>query len=108
MDIDRSDFKNENKKLKKHYEEQATFEKILLHIKQSKSYEELRDNPVSKLYGFEALKYELNGYYGFNLCVNGGVIRLICKIDKERKIVKLIYISLNHYEDFKLKIKINK
>ena len=46
----------------------------------------------------------LKGYYSFNLCKKGGVIRLIFTIDEYNNIVNLIFISMNHYEDFKRNI----
>lgn len=108
MTLDRTDFKKEEKKLKKYYNEQQMLEKILVHLKQCSSYEDILNNPISSMYGFEALKHEMTGYYSFNLCKNGGMIRLICSIKKEEKIVKLEYISIRHYEDFKRKIKKDK
>lgn len=56
-------FKNEQKKLKKHYKEQRNLELILNHIKICQSFQELSTSPISYMYGFEALKYELSGYY---------------------------------------------
>lgn len=105
MQLDREKFKGEEKKLKKHHGEQETLEKILQHIKQCQSYEELRNNPISMMYGFEKLKHEMSGYYSFNLCKRGGTKRLLFKIDKENNVAKLEYITTNHYEDFKQKIK---
>lgn len=105
MQLVRENFKNEEKKLKKHHDEQNRLDMILNHIKQCQSFEELWNSPISMMYGFEALKHEMKGYYSFNLCKNGGVIRFICTIDKQEKSVKLEYISMNHYEDFKKKIK---
>ena len=76
-------------------------EKIILLNKESSSYDELVINPFSKMYGFEILRYDMSGYYSFNLCKNGGMIRLICRIEKEKNLVILEYITMNHYEDFK-------
>lgn len=101
MRIIRENFKQEEKKIKKHYEEQKMLDKIINHIKQCQNYDELKNSPISKMYGFEHLKYELNDYYGFNLCKQGGVIRLICSIDKENNSVKLEFISKKHYKDLK-------
>ena len=105
MRLERENFEKEIKKLKKHNNELEMLEKILVHIKQTCSYDDLCCNPISRMYGFEVLKYEMCGYHSFNLCKKGGVIRLICKINKEDKSVSLEYISMNHYEDFKEKIK---
>lgn len=89
------------KNIKKHYLEREMLEKIKNHIKQSKNFFELMTNPISKMYGYEALKYELNEYYSFNLCKNGGKIRLIFSVEAHINQVCLEFISLNHYEDFK-------
>lgn len=75
-------------------------EKILLLMKQSQTYEKLINNPISKVYGFEALKHEMSGFYSFRLSKRG-TIRLICFINKESDVVELIYISVDHCEDFK-------
>lgn len=104
MKVVRDNFKKQEKRLKKYPCEQEIYEKIIRHIKQVKSYDELERHVISKLYGFEALKYELSGYYSFNLNKNSGKIRLIVSIDKENGIVEFVYISLEHYEDFKRKI----
>ncbi len=101
MHINRENFKNEEKKIKRHYEQQIILKKILILIKQCQSYEELVNNGLLKIYGFERLKHELSEYYSFNLCKNKGTIRLICTIDEESNTVNLEFISLNHYDDFK-------
>jgi len=62
VQLNRTKFNNEEKKLKRHHEEQRMLEKILVHIKQCNSYNELINNPISKMYGFEPLKYDLIGY----------------------------------------------
>ena len=66
MLLDRSTFKNEEKKLKRHYKEKEMLKKIILLIKESSSYDELVINPFSKMYGFEILRYDMSGYYSFN------------------------------------------
>ena len=98
-------FKKELKKLKKHNEEQQNFDKIHNLFKMSEFVTEIENNPIYRQYGFEYLKHELSGFASFNLCKNGGKIRLICKIDKDNNAIRLIYISLNHYEDFKKVVK---
>lgn len=105
MKIEREEFKKQEKKLKKYHDEMFKLNKIILHIKQSSTYEDLYQNPMSKIYGFEALKDDMCGYYSFNLCKKGGIIRLIVSIDKENKIVRLEYISTDHYSDFKRKLR---
>lgn len=101
MQLDSAVLRKEQKKLKKYFKEQDMLEKILVHIKQCQTYNELCSNPISNMYGFEALKQNLSGYYSFNLCKNGGVIRLICSIDKDNNLVKIEFISMDHYRDFK-------
>jgi len=98
--IVRSDgFSNQEKKLKKHQFKIRQYNMIMNHIKRCRNIEDLKCNPVSKIYGLEQLKYELNAYHSFNLCKNGGTIRLIVRIKQD--IIELIYISMDHYEDFK-------
>lgn len=108
MHLDRTNFKNREKKLKRHYREQDTLEKILLFLKESSDYESMSLNPIAMMYGFEALKQDLSGFYSFNLEKNGGRIRLIFSIDKEKNIIFLEYISLDHYLDFKKWLRENK
>ncbi len=94
-------FKKEIKKLKKHIDEQNTFDKIHNLLKICESVIEIENNPIYKQYGFEYLKHELGGFASFNLCKNGGMIRLICIINKDNNTIRLVYISTNHYDDFK-------
>lgn len=101
MIIDRGNFKNQEKQLKRYNYERQRLEKILNHIRQCNSFEALKYNPISIMYGFEALKYNMNGQYSFRLSKNGGVIRLIFTIDEKNNIVKLLNITMNHYQDFK-------
>lgn len=94
-------YKNQEKKLKKRYENREIYEKIINHIKQCDTINELENNCISKMYGYEALKDDLSGYHSFNLCKNRGRIRLIFTVNREQNEIKLIYISTEHYEDFK-------
>ena len=105
MKIQREDFKNEKKKLKKHKKEWENYEKIIIHIRNVKNYNELSIHPFSIMYGFEKLKHFEDEFYSFNLQKNKGVIRLIFNIDKKSNTVILKYISVKHYEDFKRKIR---
>lgn len=98
-------YENSEKNLKKRYEEQKTLEMIKNHIKRSNNFQELRENPLSNMYGYEPLKYELNGYYSFNLCKNGGTIRLIISVNESLNQVCLEYVDPKHYKEFKNKIK---
>lgn len=94
-------YKKSVKNLKKYHKETKILEMVKNHLKQSYDLCELKKNPISYTYGFEALKYELNGFYSFNLCKSGGSIRLIVAFDEIENIAILEYISMNHYEDFK-------
>ena len=96
------------KELKKYTNEKQQLEKIIVHIKNCNTYKELQLHPISKMYGFEALRNEMSGYYSFNLCKNGGMIRLICSIDIEQNTVNFEFISTKHYEDFKRSLSVNR
>ena len=80
---------------------------IIKHIKICGSCNELKNNPMSRIYDFEELKHELNGYCSFRLEKNG-TIRLIVKIFEEENCVKIEYISMDHYSDFKRMLKKSK
>lgn len=97
-------YNNSEKNIKKKKAELQMLEKIKTHIKQCKDYKDLIHHPISKIYGFERLKHELNNYYSFNLCKNGGATRLIISINEKEQIISLEYISVNHYTDFKNKL----
>lgn len=97
-------YRNRLKNIKRHYEEENTLYMIKNHIKRCVSFSELKNNPISIMYGYEQLKYELNNYYSFNLCKKGGKIRLIFSVDESLNQICLEYISNNHYLDFKNKL----
>lgn len=97
-------YKNSKKNIKKHYSEQDTLDMIINHIKQCINFDELKNNPISIMYGYEQLKYELNNYYSFNLCKKGGKIRLIFSVDESLNQISLEFISIDHYIDFKNKL----
>ena len=94
-------YKKSEKCIQKHYKELKTLDMIKNHIRQCSFFYKMKKNPISNMYGFEALKYELNGYYSFNLNRNRGVIRLILSIRDKENVAVLEYISMNYYEDFK-------
>lgn len=98
-----SKYKNSLKSIKKRHKESNTLEMVLNHIRQCIDFNELSRSPISQMYEYEALKYELNGYHSFNLNKNGGKIRLIFSTDNYQTII-LEFISINHYEDFKNKL----
>ena len=97
-------YKNSKKNIRKHYNEQDTLDMIINHIKQCINFIELKNNPISIMYGYEQLKYELNDYHSFNLCKKGGKIRLIFSVDETLNQICLEYISNDHYIDFKNKL----
>jgi len=103
MQLDSDNLKSESKKLKRYNNEQKMLDKIIIHLKMCKNFKELESNPISKMYGFERLKYSLSDYYSFRL-EKGGVIRLIISVDEENNIIKIEFISMDHYNDFKRKI----
>lgn len=103
MQINRENFKNQEKKLKRYYYEQERLEKILTHIRQCNSVEDLQNNPISKMYGLEALKHEYSGLYSFRLSKGGGKIRLIVSLNIEYNVLILEEISMDHYKDIKRK-----
>lgn len=90
-------YDNTIKGLKKRYKEQSELNDILDLINNSTDFAELKENPISKLYDFEPLKYELNEFYSFK--INKKVIRLIVK-PINNNLLELSYISYEHYNDF--------
>ena len=89
--------------IKNKYKEKEMLNMILNHIKQCDNYESLCNNPISIMFGYELLKHELNGYCSFNLNRNKGKDRLIFSAIS-KSCIRLEYISINHYEDFKSKL----
>ena len=101
MKIEHNDrFKNSLKKIKKKFNELDMYEKIVNHMLRCNDFNEFKKNPISRMYGFEQLKYDLNCYYSCNLNKNGGTDRLIFSTDDD-KLITLEYVSIDHYEDFK-------
>lgn len=90
------------KELKKKHRtaELSVLEEILDIIKDSGSYEELRQNPVSYIYDFEELRGDKKGYCSFNLSRTGGIIRLIVRPQMNTIVMEVVFISTNHYRDF--------
>lgn len=107
MQLNSIDLKKEEKKLKRYQNEQKMLEVVIKHIKMCNNYRDLKNNPMSRVYEFEELKHELNGYFSFRLG-KSGTIRLIVTIDEERNIVKIEFISMDHYKDFKRLLKKSK
>lgn len=89
------------KKLKKYLIEMDNLNKIIDLLEQHSSFKELVNNTLTRMYHFERLKYEHNNYYSFNLAKSGGLIRLIIKPNECENNIELVYISYDHYNDFK-------
>src|SRR5574344_3049299 len=90
-----------HKKIKKHNIENNNLLKIISLIKNSNDFNELFNNPLANMYGFEQLKHYKKAIYSFNLCKNGGTIRLLIEV-KNIQTILLIFISYKHYQDFKI------
>lgn len=92
------------KKLKKYNYEYNNLNKILKIIREAFDFDELIRIPILHKYHFERLKYDKNDFYSFNLCKNGGKIRLIVK-PNENNIIELYlaFISYDHYQDFDIR-----
>ena len=97
-------FSSSLKNIKNRHNEKRTLDMILNHMKICSDFKELSTNGISLMFGFERLKHELCNYYSFNLNKNGGKSRLIFSISNNQT-VKLEYISVEHYGDFKKKIR---
>ena len=97
-------YKNSVKSIKNRHSEKKTLNLIINHIKQCDDFQELIRNPISLMFGYESLKYELNGYHSFNLNKNGGKIRLLFSVQGNHVILE--YVSIEHYEDFKNKLRV--
>ena len=98
-----SKYKHSFKKLKNRHNEQDVLDRIINHMKRCIDFNDFKNNPISMMYGFEALRYEFNGYYSCNLNKNGGKIRSIFSTN-ELDIIILEFISTDHYKDFKNKL----
>lgn len=90
------------KELKKKHktEELNTLEKIIKLIKRSNTYDLLKNTPLAYLYDFEELKDNLTGYFSFRLSKKKSPIRLIGRYQDNIIIIQLVYISMEHYNDF--------
>lgn len=92
------------KKLKKHKIEYENLKRIIDAIESTNIFKDLSKTPVAILYKFERLKHQNNGFYSFNLCKNGGKIRLIVKPNENNEVeIYIVFISFEHYEDFDLR-----
>lgn len=87
------------KNLKSHHKENEILNYIIDYIKHKNNFSEIFNDPLSRMYGFERLKYQYNEFYSFKL---SKTIRLIVKPKDNAVELYLIYISNNHYDDFNL------
>ena len=97
-----SGYKNSKKKIKNNHESLDIHDKVRSHIYAAKNRDDLINNPISRLYGYEELKNDLSGYHRFSLCKNAshGKFRLVFSfIDDDT--IRLEYVSDEHYMDFK-------
>ena len=85
------------KKIKNHHLEQEELNYILEYLRSKRYFHEIINDPMSKIYGFERLRYELNSFYSFKL---SKMVRLIVKPNDENIELYLVYISTKHYDDF--------
>lgn len=85
------------KELKKYHKERELLNEIINHIKNEPNFNSLINNPLSKIYNIERLKYNLNQFYSFRL---SKIIRLIIRPRDNGVEVELVYISKSHYLDF--------
>lgn len=92
-------YDNSIKNLKKHYKELEELNRILKYLKYKNTFEEIQNDSVAKMYGFERLKHQYNEFYSFRL---SKIMRLIVKPHEDKIKIYLIYVSKEHYEDFNL------
>ena len=90
------------KELKKKHktQEQKNLKEIIEAIKNSDNYNDLKRTPAAAIFKFEELKEDKVGFASFNLCKNGGTVRLIVKPQENMIILEIVFISTNHYKDF--------
>ncbi len=96
-----SGYKNSFGKIKKNYEARGKLNNVLNHIENVNNYNDLKNHPMSYIYGFEELKDDLAGFCRFSIDKNGrnGKLRLIFSYSNDT--IHLEYISDEHYTDFK-------
>lgn len=95
-------YKNSIKKIKSNYDAKSKLEKIISYIEALNNLDEIKNDIILKMYGYEELRSDLSGYYRFGIDKNSntGKLRLIfSKIDNHT--IQLEYVSDEHYQDFK-------
>ena len=60
----------------------------------------MKNSPLVYLYGFEELKEDKNGFFSFRLSKKRSPIRLIGRYQDNIVTIQLVYISMDHYNDF--------
>ena len=86
---------------KKHkIEELNMLDSIVKLIKRSDTYELMKGSPLAYLYGFEELKEDKSGFFSFRLSKKSSPIRLIGRYQDNIITIQLVYISMDHYNDF--------
>jgi len=85
------------KDLKKHPKEKERLDEIIRHIEHFDTFTDMIRDPLTRIYNFERLKYELNEFYSFRL---SKIYRLIVRPRGNDIEVELVYISTDHYIDF--------
>ena len=95
-------FEKCKKELKKKHkvEELDMLDSIVKLIKRSDTYELMKNSPLVYLYGFEELKEDKNGFFSFRLSKKRSPIRLIGRYQDNIVTIQLVYISMDHYNDF--------
>ena len=95
-------FEKGKKELKKKHkvEELNMLDSIVMLIKRSDTYELMKNSPLAYLYGFEELKEDKSGFFSFRLSKKSSPIRLIGRYQDNIITIQLVYISLDHYNDF--------
>ena len=80
--------------------ELSNLKSIIDAIKNSDNYNDLKLTPAAAIFKFEELKNDKVGFASFNLCKNGGKIRLIVRPRENMIIIEVVFISTDHYKDF--------
>ena len=93
------------KKLKKYYKnEYDNYTFLLEQLFVMNNFNDFLNSYISRRFKYEKLKSDLSGFDSFNLCLNRGEIRLI-GIILDQYTIEFIFISFDHYEDFKRYLK---
>lgn len=95
-------FEKGKKELRKKHkvEELDMLDSIILLVKRSDTYELMKNSPLAYLYGFEELKEDKSGFFSFRLSKKRSSIRLIGQYQDNIITIQLVYISMDHYNDF--------